>query len=69
MFWLNNNYEMPITEMGHRVDQVSDKIIKKYEEDWHLVDIDSDDRDNFKKICQEMSVLCKQREKGQLSSV
>ena len=69
VFWLNNNYEMPITEMDHRIDQVSDKIIKKYKDDGHPVNTDSDDRDHSKKICQETSVLCKQRENGQLLSV
>ena len=46
LFWLNNNCNMPITEMDHRIDQVSDQIIKDYEDDGHLVDIDSNDRNH-----------------------
>ena len=29
VFWLNNNYEMPITEMDPHIGQVSDNSIKK----------------------------------------
>ena len=47
LFWFNNYYDMPITEMDHCIDQVSDKIIKEYEDDGHLVDIDSDDQNIF----------------------
>ena len=43
LFWLRNNYDMPVTEMNHRIDQVSEKTIKEYVNDGYLVDIDSDD--------------------------
>ena len=36
VFWLNNNYGVPITEMDHRIDQMSDKIIKQYKNQGHL---------------------------------
>ena len=58
LFWLNNNYDMPITEVYPRIDQVSDKTIKEYEDAGHLVDIDSNCR-NLLKICQETSALSK----------
>ena len=49
VFWLNNICEISITEIDHGIDQISNKIIKKYEDDGHLVNTDSDDRDCFKK--------------------
>ena len=58
LFWLNKNYDMPITEVYPRIDQVSDKTIKEYEDAGHLVDIDSNCR-NLLKICQETSALSK----------
>ena len=48
VFWPNNNYDVPITEMDHRIDQISDKIIKEYKNKGHLVDIDNDDLNHFK---------------------
>ena len=57
MFWLNNNYEMLITEMNHCIDQVSNKIIQKYEDDGHLVNTDSDNQDRFKNMPGSISTL------------
>ena len=57
VFWLNNNYEMPITEIDHRTDQVSDKNIKKFEDDGHLVNTDSDNQDRFKNMPGSISTL------------
>ena len=48
MFWLNNNYGMSITEMDHRIDQMSDKIIKEYKNQGHIVVIDNDAADRVK---------------------
>ena len=57
LFWLNNNYDIPIMEMDYHIDQVSDKIIKEYGDDGHLVDIDSDDRNHLKNMQGNISTL------------
>ena len=57
---------MPITEMDHRIDQVSDKIIKEYEDDGHLVDIDSDDQNLLKNMTRNISTS---QIKGEWSTV
>ena len=51
LFWLRNDYDVPVTEMDHRIDQVSEKIINEYMDDGYLVDIDSNDQHHLKKIC------------------
>ena len=66
LFWLNDYYDMPITEMDHRIDQVSDKIIKEYEDDGHLVDIDSDDQNLLKNMTRNISTS---QIKGEWSTV
>ena len=48
LFWRRYDYDPPITEMDHRIDQVSEKIIKEYIDDGHLVNIDNDDRHHLK---------------------
>ena len=49
LFWFTNNCDVPITNMDHRIDRVSERIIKKYEKNGHLVNMDNEDRDLLKK--------------------
>ena len=44
LFWLQNDYDPPLTAMDHQIDRVSEKVIKDYMDDGHLVNIDDDDR-------------------------
>ena len=48
MFWLNNNHDVTITEMDHRLDRMANKIIEECEKQGNFVGIDKDDVDHFK---------------------
>ena len=48
VFLLNNNHDVPITEMDHRLDRMANKIIEECEKQGNFVGIDKDDVDHFK---------------------
>ena len=59
LFWFTNNCDVPITNMDHRIDQVSERIIKKYEKNGHLVNMDDEDRDLLKKYASQQQYLAR----------
>ena len=53
LFWFTNNCDVAITDMDHRIDQVSERIIKEYEVNGLLVNIDDEDRGWLKKYARQ----------------
>ena len=59
LVWFTNNCDVAITDMDHRIDQVSERIIKEYEVNGLLVNIDDEDRGWLKSMPGNISTLHK----------
>ena len=57
VFWLNNNHAASITEMDHRLDSMTDKIIEECKKQGNIVDIDEDDVDRLRQYARKHQFL------------